>query len=118
MACVGCGESVAVGARFCSVCGRAVTFASVPPPPMTAVGTRPLAVGGLFRPRDRRMLAGVCAGFAQRYGWDVVVVRLILLVALVFGVGTPVLAYLVAWVVMPNGRYALPAQAGMGDPVA
>jgi phage shock protein C len=48
------------------------------------------------------VVAGVCAGFAQAYGWDVIVVRLVLVLAAVFGVGTPVLAYIIAWVVIPN----------------
>lgn len=58
------------------------------------------------------MVAGVCVGFANRYGWDVSVVRLVLVLSLVFGAGVPLIAYLVAWVVMPNGQYTLPAQAG------
>jgi phage shock protein PspC (stress-responsive transcriptional regulator) len=60
------------------------------------------------------MIAGVCAGFALRYGWDVALVRLVLVLALVCGVGTPFLAYLIAWIVMPNGQWALPAQTGPG----
>jgi phage shock protein C len=124
MACVGCGESVAAGARFCSVCGRAVTatttYATMPPPPaQNAVfgsSPAPTRLDGLYRPREGRMVAGVCAGFALRYGWDVSVVRLVLVLSLVFGAGVPFLAYLIAWVVMPQGQYSLPAQVGMGGP--
>ena len=114
MACAGCGESVALGARFCSVCGRAVSLVSVPPPPATRNSLLTSSGNGLFRPRERRMLAGVCAGFALRYGWDVSVVRLVLVLALVFGAGTPVIAYLIAWVIMPNGQYALPSEVTSG----
>jgi len=116
MACVGCGESVAVGARFCSVCGRAVTYATVPPPPPGNAMLPMPGLDGLCRPREGRMVAGVCLGFALRYGWDVSIVRLVLVLSVVFGAGVPLLAYAIAWVVMPNGQYALPAQAGSNGP--
>lgn len=66
----------------------------------------------LLRPRHGRVLAGVCAGFGLRYGWDPIVVRLLLVLALLLGVGTPVLVYLIAWIVMPNAPLALPMRAG------
>lgn len=118
MACVGCGESVAAGARFCSTCGRAVTYATVPPPPQVArSGAFSLgSLDGLYRPREPRMIAGVCSGFALRYGWDVAIVRLVLVLSVVFGAGVPLIAYLIAWVVMPNGQHALPARATNGGP--
>lgn len=71
------------------------------------------SLDGLYRPREGRMIAGVCAGFAVRYGWDVAIVRLVFVLAVLVA-GLPALAYAVAWVVMPNGQYALPAQAGAG----
>ena len=40
--------------------------------------------------------------------------RLVLVLALVFGAGTPVIAYLIAWVIMPNGQYALPSEVTSG----
>ena len=55
------------------------------------------------------MIAGVCAGFALQYGWDVVIVRLVLLLSVLFA-GLPLLAYVIAWVVMPNEQLALPAR--------
>ena len=42
----------------------------------------------------------------------VAMVRLVFLLAVLFGVGTPVLVYLVAWIAMPNEPYALPASTG------
>ncbi len=67
----------------------------------------------LVRPREGRMIAGVCAGFALAYGWDVAIVRLLVALSILFA-GVPLIAYLVAWVVMPNAQYALPAQTGAG----
>lgn len=115
MACSGCGEQVVTGARFCSVCGTGVAQAPLapPPPPMAQHGLARI-VDGMYRPREGRMVAGVCAGVALRYGWDPTLVRVVLVLSALLGVGVPVLAYLVAWVVMPNGQFALPAQTGYG----
>ena len=56
---------------------------------------------GLVRRSDERVVAGVCAGVARWLGVDPIVVRLAaLILALANGVG--VLAYLVAWVVLPE----------------
>ena len=56
----------------------------------------------LMRPRDGRMLAGVCAGFADYFGLDVTLVRVIWAVISVITGGAGVLAYLVAWAIMPD----------------
>jgi phage shock protein PspC (stress-responsive transcriptional regulator) len=73
-------------------------------------------LSGLYRPRDRRMVAGVCAGFAQRYGWDVAIVRLVLVLSFFVAAGVPLIAYVIAWVIMPNGQYALPGRATQSGP--
>ncbi|MGI4831063.1 MAG: PspC domain-containing protein [Janthinobacterium lividum] len=104
MTCTACGRTVETGAQFCSGCGQALMV-------NTCALSRPEQ---LLRPREGRMIAGVCAGFAQRYQWDVALVRLILVLAVIFGVGTPLLVYLIAWIVMPNGQLHLPAQTGVG----
>ncbi len=56
----------------------------------------------LIRPRNNRMIAGVCAGFADYLGLDVNLVRVLVAVLSIFTVGTGVLAYLVAWAVIPE----------------
>ena len=117
-ACVGCGESVSLGARFCSVCGRSVAMVAVPPPPPHASDRmlpRP-GLDGLYRPREPRMIAGVCSGFALRYGWDLAIVRLVLVLGVLFGAGVPLIVYAIAWIVMPNGQFALSAGATPGGP--
>lgn len=57
--------------------------------------------GPLLRPRYNRKIAGVCAGFARAYGWDLTMVRLVLVLLVIFG-GTGVLAYLICWIVIPE----------------
>jgi phage shock protein PspC (stress-responsive transcriptional regulator) len=56
----------------------------------------------LVRSRDGRMLAGVCAGVADYLGFDVTVVRVIWAVVSVVTGGAGVLAYLVAWIIIPE----------------
>jgi phage shock protein C len=55
----------------------------------------------LVRSRDSRMVAGVCSGIAGCYAIDVNLVRLAFVGASFFGfIG--VLAYLAAWVILPE----------------
>ena len=110
MVCPICNSEIQTGARFCSACGQRVAPVYVPVQDAAAQA-------GLVRPRNGRAIAGVCAGFAQRYGWDVTIVRLVLVLAVVFGCGAPFLAYLVAWIVMPNGPYFV-ATPYVGQPMA
>jgi phage shock protein PspC (stress-responsive transcriptional regulator) len=58
----------------------------------------------LVRPRNGRMLAGVCAAFAGYFGLDVTLVRVIWAIVSVLTGGAGVLAYLVAWVIIPEGQ--------------
>lgn len=57
----------------------------------------------LSRPREGRIIAGVCAGLAQRFGWSVFVVRALFLLSLLLP-GTQVIVYLILWLLMPNER--------------
>ena len=99
MNCTACGKEIYPGSRFCSNCGQAVVAQ-----PFQPVKSR------LYRPCNGRMIAGVCAGFSQAYGWDIVPVRILLAVFVFLGCGTPILAYIIAWIVMPDEPYFIPAQ--------
>ena len=68
----------------------------------------PPAARTLIRPRVGRMVAGVCQGLANQYGWDVAWVRVITVIAAVFGGGVGVVVYGVLWVVTPEEPLALP----------
>ena len=107
MFCTRCGNQITFGSRFCSSCGAACAPTANPadyPPP-----TR------LYRSRNDRMVAGVCSGIAQHYGWDVTLVRLVLVLCCLCG-GTGVLAYFIAWIVIPEAPYAMPAQSPQTPP--
>jgi phage shock protein C len=56
----------------------------------------------LVRSRKDRMVAGVCAGAAEYFGIDVTLVRVIVAVVAVITGGAGVLAYLTAWVIIPE----------------
>jgi phage shock protein PspC (stress-responsive transcriptional regulator) len=55
----------------------------------------------LYRPRNGRMIAGVCAGLAIRFGWDPTLVRVIAVLSILLP-GPQILAYLLLWIVMPK----------------
>ncbi len=56
----------------------------------------------LVRRRDNRIIAGVCAGLADYLGMDVNLLRVLVALVTLFTVGTGVLAYAVAWAVIPE----------------
>ncbi|NLU79806.1 PspC domain-containing protein [Micromonospora sp. HNM0581] len=55
----------------------------------------------LVRPREGRMLAGVCVGLARRFGRSAGLIRLLFLLSLLLP-GTQVIVYLALWIIMPN----------------
>jgi phage shock protein C len=56
----------------------------------------------LVRSRKDRMLAGVCAGVADYFGIDVTLIRVVVAVVSLMTGGAGVLAYLVAWLIIPE----------------
>jgi phage shock protein C len=53
------------------------------------------------RPRNGRIIAGVCAGIARRYGWEVSTARLLALLTFLLP-GPNVLIYVVLWILTPS----------------
>ena len=69
----------------------------------------------LVRSRKGRMVAGICAGAADYFGVDVTLVRVIVAVVAVITGGAGVLAYLVAWVIIPEEGEKTPvSENGVG----
>ena len=54
-----------------------------------------------MRPRRGKIIAGVCAGLADRFGISRGLVRLLFVIFGIFGAGE--IAYIVAWILMPKG---------------
>ena len=57
---------------------------------------------GLVRPRDGRVLAGVCAGLGRRFGLDPWPARLLFVLLLLVLPGSQFLIYPVLWILMPR----------------
>jgi phage shock protein C len=56
----------------------------------------------LVRSRDDRWIAGVCGGIAEYTGVDANLIRLIVVLGTIFGFGSLLVAYVVAWILMPE----------------
>jgi phage shock protein C len=105
MYCSHCGKQMDASARFCPGCG------AVAQP--VVFGRAPFS-GQLTRPRYPRAIGGVCSGLALHYGWDITTVRLLWVLCVLFA-GTGVLAYIVAWIIIPEAPYELPEQSSVGS---
>ena len=93
--CNACGSALGENACYCSRCGRAI---------------HPPASSRLMRPRVGRKIGGVCAAFAEHLDLDVSLVR-ILWVFLTFAAGffPGLIAYILAWIIIPEESYLLAA---------
>ena len=74
----------------------------------------------LVRTRDGRIVAGVCSGLAEYFGIDANLIRAILAVVTVFSAGFGALAYLAAWVVIPEEgeKTSIAGEPGQQEPQA
>jgi phage shock protein PspC (stress-responsive transcriptional regulator) len=81
---------------------------------------------GLVRPRDSRVLGGVCAGLGQRFGIDPWPARLLFVLILMVIPGSQLLIYPVLWILMPSeestyeyaGEYGAPTYGPPANPTA
>ncbi|MBO5865981.1 MAG: PspC domain-containing protein [Bacteroidaceae bacterium] len=56
---------------------------------------------GILVCSNNKKIAGVCAGIAEHFGWNVGTLRLVWFLLAIFAVGAPVLFYLILWFIMP-----------------
>jgi len=97
MYCNYCGKVIQDDANVCAYCG-------------TRIGST-MARKRLMRPRVGRKIAGVCLGLSEYFDLDVTVIRLVwFVVAIMTGIG--LLAYPIAWIVMPEEPLMLPMPVG------
>jgi len=88
MFCPQCGKEFTDRVNFCCQCGTALFT--------PAARRKPLS-----RSRTNRKIAGVCAGFAEYLDLDPTLIRILWVMLVVFG-GCGLLAYLIAWIIMPE----------------
>jgi phage shock protein PspC (stress-responsive transcriptional regulator) len=58
-------------------------------------------MASLTRPQSNRIVAGVCAGLARRFGLRPNVVRLLFVLSMLLP-GPQILLYLAAWILIPS----------------
>ncbi|MFZ5980397.1 MAG: PspC domain-containing protein [Candidatus Zixiibacteriota bacterium] len=59
----------------------------------------------LYRSLTDRKIAGVCGGLGQYFDVDPTLIRLLMAILTIIGVGTGLLIYIIAWIVMPEAPY-------------
>jgi len=99
--CNNCGSALPPTARFCSACGSVVAGYTPGYPPPGYPGYPPFAPR-LVRPIYGRQFAGVCAGFARTYGWDLGLVRILAVVSGIFLFPFTEIFYLACWIGIPE----------------
>ena len=98
MYCNACGKTISEDGRYCSYCGN-------------VVGTQPTPKK-LMRSRTDRKIAGVCAGLAQYLDLDTSLVRILwFFVGIVSGIFPGIIAYILAWIIIPEEPLRLPVAA-------
>ena len=60
------------------------------------------ATGVLIRPKTGRLIAGVSLALANRFGWNVTLVRVLTALAVIF-TGVGLIAYVALWIIIPSG---------------
>ena len=60
----------------------------------------------LYRSITDKMLGGVCGGLAEYFSIDPVLVRLIFVLAVIFG-GSGILAYIILWIIIPQKPFII-----------
>jgi len=55
----------------------------------------------LYRSRESKILAGVCAGLGDYFNIDPVIIRLLWVILTIAG-GAGVLIYIIAWIIIPE----------------
>ena len=98
MYCNYCGKVIQDDANVCAYCGKRIG----------SVESR----HRLMRSRTDRKVAGVCAGFAEYFDLDVTLVRVVWLIAALLPPGISLVAYVIAWIVMPEEPLMLSDTAG------
>jgi phage shock protein C len=99
MYCTSCGKQIPDDAHLCAYCGKQIA------------GVAPVANKRLLRAREGRKIAGICKGFANYFDLDVALVRILWVVCAVFGL-IGLVAYLAAWIIVPEEPLALPVPVG------
>lgn len=56
----------------------------------------------LYRSGKNKIIAGICGGIGEYFGIDPVIVRLVWVIFTLLSFGFGVLAYIIAWLIIPR----------------
>jgi len=56
----------------------------------------------LYRSRKERMLGGICGGLGEHIDVDPTIIRLVWVVVTLLSLGTGIIVYLIAWIIIPE----------------
>ena len=68
------------------------------------MATKKTKVKKLLRSRSNRMMAGICAGIADYFNVDPTLIRLLWVLLVFLSLGTGILVYIIAWIIIPEER--------------
>ncbi|UUC47175.1 PspC domain-containing protein [Flavobacterium cerinum] len=71
----------------------------------------------LYRDKEKGMLGGVAAGFGHYIGIDPLWIRIILILLVVAGFGTGIVAYLILWILIPEAKTTAEKLEMTGEPI-
>jgi len=57
----------------------------------------------LYRSKKNRMIAGVCGGIGEYFNTDPTLIRLLWVIFVLAG-GSGILAYIIAWIIIPEEK--------------
>lgn len=60
----------------------------------------PTAKRELLRDKKNGKIAGICAGIANYFGWEVWLVRIVVVTSFIFGQGFTLVLYIAAWFIL------------------
>lgn len=71
----------------------------------------------LYRNPEDKKIAGVCGGLAIYFNIDATLIRVLFILLIFFGFGSPVIAYIILWIVMPEANTVGQKLEMYGEPV-
>jgi len=71
----------------------------------------------LFRDTDKALIAGVSAGLAEYFGLDVLLIRILFVIATIITAGWIILLYIILWLLVPEAKTSSDRLLMAGSPV-